>query len=140
LPYASFVLQVPDKVRVAWFWPTKPGQGLPVLESSGDFAPMFSFLTVDSFVLPAGLTGSVANLRTRPQFSLTFAIRKNGEAIGDVTFAADAHAPTFTFPDAVAFVPGDALTLDGPVAVDDWAECLSVTVVGTLGELDSSSS
>jgi hypothetical protein len=140
LPYVSFVLTVPDKVRVAWFWPTKPGEGLPILESSGDFAPMFSFLTVDYFVLPASLTGSVANLRTAPDAEVTFVIRQNGTEIGDLTFAAGSFTPVFTFASSIGFVPGDVLTMDGPASVDALAECLSVTVVGTLGELDSSSS
>jgi hypothetical protein len=140
LPYASFVLAVPNRVRVAWFWPTKPGQGLPILESSGDFAPMFSFLAVDSFVLPADLTGSVANLRTAPNDAVSFMIRVNGAEVGSLAFAGGSFTPVFTFPDAVGVVAGDVITMEAPEPIDDLAECLSVTLVGTLGELDSDSS
>jgi hypothetical protein len=140
LPYASFVLTVPDKVRIAWFWPTKPGQGLPILESSGDFAPMFSFLTVDSFYLPAGLTGSRANLRTYTNDATSYNLRKNGVVIGSVNFAGGSHTPTFTFADTVQFDDGDILDCEGPAAVDDLAECLSLTIVGTLGTFDFDSS
>lgn len=140
LPYASFVLTVPDKVRIAWFWPTKPGQGLPILESSGDFAPMFSFLTVDSFYLPAGLTGSRAKLRSFPQFATSYNLRKNGDIIGSVNFAGGSHTPTFTFSDTVQFDDGDILDCEGPDGVDDFAESLSLTIVGTLGTFDFDSS
>ncbi len=139
LPYASFVLAIPDKVRLAWFWPTKPGQGLPTLESSGDFAPMFSFMCVDSFVLPAGLTGSLGKLRTAPASDTVYNLRRNGEVIGTVTFLDGTHDAVFALAEAVAFVSGDMLDCEGPSDIDSTAECLSLTIVGTLGELDSSS-
>lgn len=135
-PFAAFVLAIPDRVRVAWFWPTKPGQGLPILESSGDFVPMFSFLVTDTFWIDTDFAGSQVNLRTAPNNNWITRIRKNGEECGALFFAGGSFTPEWSTVDfsPVQFVPGDILTMDAPAfGVDDLAECLSVTLVGTLG-------
>lgn len=140
LPYASKLMAIPNKVRVAWFWPTQPGIGLPEATSAEDYQSMFSYMPVDAFVLPVDLVGSLAKLSVGPAFDMEFPLLLNGVAVGSVFFAAGETVGEFVFDDAVGVLPGDLLDLGAPSEVDDDAYALRVTLVGTLGELDSSSS
>lgn len=140
-PYASFVMPINTRVRIQWFWPIKPGAGLHVLESSGDFAPMFSFIATDVFTLRAGLPGAVGNLRVGPlDGTTTYVLRKGGVEIGSVYFNTFETFANFTFAADVTFFPGDVLTLDGPATIDSAAECLTLALLGKLFVEEPSSS
>lgn len=142
LPYASFVMPIPNKVRVAWYWPGRPGVGLPtdLMTSSDLFIPMFVYLTADPFYLSPDLPGARATLRGEPAADLTFEIYRNEVLIGTLLFTAGTKTGVFTFTNSVDFADGDALELVGPGTPDDTAFGLSVTMVGRLGEAGASSS
>lgn len=146
----SMVMPFPSRVRIGWFWPTKPGIGLPEIESdpgseSDTSVPaMFAYLAVDAFVLPVDFAQSLARLRVASATGLSFPILHNETEIGTCNFAANATVGTFLMENAVAVEVGDLVRmLPDPAGVDPDAFGLNVTLVGRLGlipESDSSSS
>jgi hypothetical protein len=147
LPYASFVVAAHDKVRIGWFWPGKPGEGLPEdLLVSDDTPCMFAFLATDTFYIPVDFAGSIAKLRGPSGGDMTFGIGKNNVPFGALNFTAGEADGVFSFTDSpevdINFAVGDYLELYAPfTGVDATAYGLSVTIAGRLGtaEVDSSS-
>jgi hypothetical protein len=82
------------------------------------------------FWLRAGLPGSQAYLAVPAASALAFDLRRNGAAIGSVSFAAGANTGTFTLAADVQVFETDRLALVGPSAEDVSAADLSVTLIG----------
>lgn len=108
------------------FYPMRPGQGI----SGGSYmaARLFEY----AVGLSAGLPGSLAKLRVAPTADLTFDIcDQDDNVLGDVTFAAGQRDGVFTFAAAWTGDVGDYVYIAPPVALDDTARDLMVTIVGT---------
>lgn len=88
------------------------------------------YIAARDFMLPVDLEGSFAYAATAPIGEVIFTIRKNGTAIGTMTFAFGANTATFSFAADVDFVAGDRLSITSPVALQDLAD-LSVTFAGS---------
>ena len=151
LPYASFVMVVQNRVRVGWYWPGKPGEGIDTGFLTSDDSPlMFSFLTTDAFYIDGAFTGSIAKLRSVPDAAMRFAVSKNNVTIGFLDFPeTDADGVFSPFlasssdepAEAYQFNVGDSLELSTPFdGVDLTAYGLAVTIVGKLGQFDFGSS
>lgn len=145
LPYASFMMAYNNKVRVGWFWPGKPGEGIPTdVLASADTAIMFSFLTVDDFYIVDGFPGSISKLRGPSFAPMEFIVQKDNVPIGTLSFTDGDADGVFAFTvsaDHVQFIVGESLELAIPTGgVDDTAYGLAVNIVGTLGTFEPESS
>jgi hypothetical protein len=108
-------------IDIALWYPGVPAASTTLLQ----------FLADRAFTLPASLTGSQGFAGTVPTGSVTIDVRKNGTSQGSVNFAAATATSTFIFASAVAFAPGDRLTLVAPGTPDATLANLSVTLKGT---------
>ena len=90
------------------------------------------YIFATSVTFPAGLAGSYGNAGTAATAAASFAIAKNGVAIGTMQFAAGATAASFTMMSATAFAPGDVLTIAAPASPDATLANLAWTLAGTL--------
>jgi hypothetical protein len=85
-----------------------------------------------TLTLPAGLTNSVAALKTATTNALTLTILKNGSSIGTINFTAGSTSGTFTFTNAVTLTAAtDTLEIDGPATADTTAANLHVSFYAT---------
>lgn len=145
LPYASLIMPFPTKVRVGWFWPTKPGFGLIGEVVGSDDAPvaMFGYLVADPFYIPADFDGSFSRLRAAATNATVYSITKNEVEFGTLSFAPGAVNGVFAFTesvDAVQFEEEDVLEMLPPEEIDDTARGLIVNIIGTLGVFEEASS
>src|ERR1035437_1266084 len=94
---------------------------------------VMQYMVVDDMTLPVGLTGSVVYADTSTALDCSYTINKNGLPIGSINF----HGPspdtvTVTFSSAVAFVPGDFITVTAPSVPDATQANISITLVAIL--------
>ena len=80
---------------------------------------------------PGGLSGSYGTAGTAATAAASFAIARNGTAVGTMDFAAGASAATFTMATATAFAAGDVLTIAAPATPDATLANLAWTLSGT---------
>ena len=90
----------------------------------------FIFATPATF--PAGLAGSFGTAGTAATAAASFAIAKNGAAVGTMDFAAGATSATFTMATATSVAGGDVLTIIAPAAPDATLANLAWSLTGTL--------
>jgi hypothetical protein len=109
-------------VYVSGSWAGSPGAS-QVIER-------FIFATPASF--PAGLTGSYGTAGTAATAAASFAVDKNGSAVGTMDFAASATSATFTMSTATSFAAGDVLTIIAPATADATLANLAWSLTGTL--------
>lgn len=94
-------------------------------------AYVLTFIVVNAFSLPAGLTGSSAKASTASTGTATFTINKNGSSIGSVAFAASSTG-SFTFSSSQTFAAGDMLQIIAPGSQDATLANIGITLKGTL--------
>ena len=80
----------------------------------------------------AGLSGSYGASGIAATAAATFAIAKNGTAIGTMDFAAGASSASFTMASASTFAAGDILTIAAPATPDATLANLAWTLAGAL--------
>jgi hypothetical protein len=78
----------------------------------------------------AGLSGSFAKANTAATGSTVVTMKKNGTAIGTVTWSASATSGTFAFTADVSFVAGDVLQLVAPMTADGTLSDIGITLLG----------
>jgi hypothetical protein len=71
-----------------------------------------------SFVIPAGMAGSVGAASVAGGGSTAFNINRNGLFVGTMTFAGSAMTATFSMAIATTFNAGDVLTVAAPASPD----------------------
>lgn len=125
-PNYQLLMPVPKVFDVGFFFPQKPGFGIPAGE------PMFAHVALRDWYLLEDATGSLARLRVATTAELVFTIRKNTTDVGTITFAAAATTGTIVM-DATSFAAGDHLRILAPDAVDDTAIDLTLSLAGKLG-------
>jgi hypothetical protein len=81
---------------------------------------------------PVGLAGSYGTAGTAASATASFAIQKNGSAVGTMAFAASATSASFTMGTPTSFAGGDVLTIVAPGAPDATLANLAWTLTGTL--------
>ena len=114
---------VNDLIRMALYIEGQPLPGERVMQ----------YMVVDNMTLPVGLTGTVVYADTSTALDCSYTINKNGLPIGRINF----HGPspdtvTVTFSSAVAFVPGDFITVTAPSVPDAAQANISITLVAIL--------
>jgi hypothetical protein len=107
---------------VSGSWPGSP--------AASQIVERYIFATSVNF--SAGLAGSYGTAGTAATAAATFAIAKNGTAIGTMAFAAGATSATFTMSSAATFAAGDVLTIAAPATPDATLANLAWTLAGTL--------
>lgn len=107
---------------VSGSWAGSPG--------AGQVVERYIFATPVGF--PAGLGGSYGAAGAAATASASFAIAKNGTAIGSMVFAAGATSASFAMAAATAFAAGDVLTIAAPTPADPTLANLAWTLAGTL--------
>src|SRR5579862_1831450 len=80
---------------------------------------------------PAGLGGSYGTAGSAATAAASFAIAKNGAAVGTMAFAAGAASATFTMATATPFAAGDVLTIVAPATPDATLANLAWTLSGS---------
>src|SRR6266404_972249 len=83
-----------------------------------------------SATLPAGLSGSRGTASTVATAMTTFAIQKNGAAVGNMSFLGSATTAAFTMSSATVFNAGDVLTVVAPATPDATLANLAWTFLG----------
>jgi hypothetical protein len=81
---------------------------------------------------PAGLAGSFGTAGTAATAAASFAIQKNGAAVGTMDFAASATSASFAMATATSFAGGDVLTIVAPGSPDASLANLAWTLTGAL--------
>lgn len=81
----------------------------------------------------AAFAGSVAVAGTAATADAVYTIRRNGTAIGTMTFAAGQSVPSFAPSAAAAFASGDVLTITAPASPDATLAGLAWTLMGYGG-------
>jgi hypothetical protein len=81
--------------------------------------------------VPATCAGAHANAGTSATAPAVVTLKKNGVAVGTVTFNADGSA-VFSCADPIAFSPGDMLTFHAPDTADATLADISLTLVGSI--------
>jgi hypothetical protein len=94
-------------------------------------AYVLTFIVVNAFSLPAGLSGSSAKASTSSTGTATFTINKNGSSIGTIAFAASSTG-SFTFSSSQTFAAGDMLQIVAPGSQDATLANIGITLKGTL--------
>jgi hypothetical protein len=89
-----------------------------------------SYVFAASAILPAGLSGSRGTAATVATATTTFAIQKNGAAVGNMSFLGSATTATFTMSSATVFNAGDVLTVVAPATPDATLANLAWTFLG----------
>jgi len=89
-----------------------------------------SYVFAASATLPAGLPGSRGTASTVATTMTTFAIQKNGAAVGNMSFLGSATTATFTMSSATVFNAGDVLTVVAPATPDATLANLAWTFLG----------
>jgi hypothetical protein len=90
------------------------------------------FIFAAPATFPAGLAGSFGTAGTAATAAASFAIAKNGAAVGTMNFAAGATSATFTMVTATSVAGGDVLTIIAPAAPDATLANLAWSLTGTL--------
>jgi Putative phage tail protein len=90
------------------------------------------YIFTDAVTFPAGLAGSRASAGDGATATTSFAIARNGTAVGTMDFAAGATTASFTMATATSFAAGDVLTLTAPAAPDATLADLAWTFQGTM--------
>lgn len=126
-PHYQFLMPTPAVFDIGFFFPQRPGFGIPAGEA------ICTYLAGRDFFIEADAPGSLARLRDAPTAELVFELTKNDDAIGSITFDAAATTGVFDFVDTQEFAAGDFLRVLGPAVVDDTAIDLNITFVGRLG-------
>ncbi len=80
---------------------------------------------------PAGLAGSYGTAGTAATAAASFAIDKNGAAVGTMAFAAGATSASFAMASATRFAGGDVLTIVAPASPDATLANLAWTLAGS---------
>ena len=93
-------------------------------------ATLFTFNVVRTFILPAGLSGSLASFGTSPGASTVLTIQQNGATIGTMTWGTGATYATASFSSPITFSPGDQLTILTPSNLNGAAN-LAITLSGS---------
>ncbi len=81
---------------------------------------------------PTGLAGSFGTAGTAATAAASFAIQKNGAAVGTMDFPASATSASFTMGTATSFAGGDVLTIVAPGSPDASLANLAWTLTGAL--------
>lgn len=126
-PHYQWIMAIPSVFDIGFFFPQRPGFGLPAGE------PICTYMAARDFYIEADAVGSLARLRIAPTAELVFELTKNAVSIGSITFDAASLVGVFDFVDTQEFTAGDFLRVLGPAVVDDTAIDLSITFVGNLG-------
>lgn len=116
-----------------FFYPGSPGNGM----TSGD--PVFAHLFNTPVVLPGDAADSYARLRVDPAADMEFALYKNTDPIGTLTFTAGSNEGVIDFASTdIGFEAGDVFYALYPTdGLDADARDLTVTIKGLRGELSS---
>lgn len=114
---------VPREIRFGFFCQGKP-------TAAEVFGP---FVADAAFTLPNGMSTSIANAGAAYTASGVWTLRRNGTAIGTVTFAAGSASGTVATSTSadVAVARGDRLTLTAPASVDTTGTDIGFTFVGS---------
>ncbi len=107
---------------VSGSWPGSP--------AASQVIERYIFATPVTF--PAGLAGSYGIAGTAATAAASFAIQKNGAAVGTMAFAAGTATASFTMAAATAYAAGDVLTIVAPAAPDPTLANLAWTLSGSL--------
>src|SRR5258708_31300325 len=91
---------------VSGSWPGSP--------AASQVIERYIFATPVTF--PAGLAGSYGAAGTAATAAASFAIQKNGAAVGTMAFAAGATSAGFTMASPPSFAGGDGLTIVAPAS------------------------
>lgn len=83
-------------------------------------------------LLKADLAGSRASAAVAPGAEAVFALRRNGAAIGTMTFAAGAVTAEFAATGETTLQPGDVLAIVAPATPDATLAGIGFTLAGTL--------
>ena len=92
---------------------------------------MISHPAAVAFNLPASLTDSQFKAGVAATAETIFTLKKNGGAIGTVTFAIGGTSGSVAFTAATAFAVGDILTCVAPAVRDGSIANLGFTIKGT---------
>jgi hypothetical protein len=125
-PNYALLLPLPQVFDVGCFVPQQPGYGIP------DGGALFSYRGTRAWYLQEDAPLSVARLDVDPAAELVVPVRKNGDAIGTITFAAGSTTGVFDIT-ATTFALGDALKIMKPAAIDADAIDLNVTFSARIG-------
>lgn len=79
-----------------------------------------------------GLPGSTAICGTNSTATTVLTVRKNGVAVGTLTFIVNNPNGTFNFPDNVDFAIGDIIEIIAPVVPDPTLADIAITLVPSL--------
>lgn len=116
----------PDATLGGLAWSLLGRQGImtPVAEAHGSQSGLTTgnlivgrWIADNPVGFPAALAGSVAAAGIPATASTTYQVQKNGVGFGAMVFGAGAAAATFTGA-AIAFNPGDVLTIQAPASPD----------------------
>lgn len=92
------------------------------------------YITAREYTLAADLDESFAYAETAPDSNVTLTIRKSSGGVstdvGTIEFLFGGNAGSFTFSEAVSFLPGDNLSILSPVALQNLAD-ISITFAGS---------
>jgi len=83
-----------------------------------------------AFTLPENLAGSHGHAGAAATAQADLDLRKNGAALGTVTFAAGGQTASFSLAGGAAFAPGDRLELIAPATQDATLAGLALTFLG----------
>jgi hypothetical protein len=128
-PLYALIFPYPTHYEFGFFFPGRPGLGVAAGE------PMFAHAFARSVILPAGLTGSIARLKTAADADMSFPIYQDEVQIGSVEFASGNTLGTFTFTTETQLDPTDVFYVMTDATVNGAARALTLTFVGTLGSL-----
>lgn len=96
-----------------------------------DNETLFRLIAARPFTLPASLTGSEFVASGAATGETTVTLKKNGDSIGTLVWAASGTIPTVTFASAVSFDTGDVLGIFGPATADASLSDVSISLVAT---------
>lgn len=83
------------------------------------------------FTIPAGGAGTFAKALVAATGSTVLSLKKNGTSIGTITFEAGATTGTVAVAADAVFVPGDVLSMTGPLSADATLANIGFTISGT---------
>ena len=83
-------------------------------------------------VIPAGAPGARGYAEVAATAAALFALQRNAFNIGNVSFAAAAHVPTFSIGMDTVFEPGDRLTVRAPTVADATLADIAFTLRGRI--------
>lgn len=131
---AGQVLTSAGDAPPTWSTPTAAPYDISgaVLAMPAASAVVTRFVSVRTFTIPAGMTGSRAATATPATASTVLSVQKNGTQFGTITFAAGATTGTFAAASQTSFAAGDLITVVAPATPDATFNDAAFTIVGVL--------